>query len=120
MIDWDTLILAPRQRDVMFIGADEKTIYDEHQTLKHYNVLGMIQVLDYSQPLNVLLLVRAVPGAMLKGSGKKIEFQLSNQTSFFTGVHQLTKAFDIDEKLLITWTIIFNEPLKIMEILTEC
>ena len=51
---------------VLKFGADEKTINDEYQALKHYNGLGMIEVLDYYQPLNALLLARAVPGGMLK------------------------------------------------------
>jgi streptomycin 6-kinase len=51
---------------VLKFGADEKTIYDEYQALKHYNSQGMIEVLDYYQPLNALLLARAVLGSMLK------------------------------------------------------
>lgn len=57
---------------VLKFGADEKSIYGEYQALKHYNSQGMIEVLDYYQPLNALLLARAVPGGMLKEEDRHV------------------------------------------------
>jgi streptomycin 6-kinase len=67
-MSWHYVAFAEKNEQpvVLKFGADEKTIYDEYQALKHFNGLGMIEVLDYYQPLKALLLARAVPGAMLK------------------------------------------------------
>jgi streptomycin 6-kinase len=57
---------------VLKFGADEKTIHNEYQVLKHFNSVGMIAVLDYYQPLNALLLSRAIPGITLKEESRNV------------------------------------------------
>jgi streptomycin 6-kinase len=67
-MSWHYVAFAKQngQPVVLKFGVDEKTIHDEYQALKHFNSYGMIQVLDYYQPLNALLLARAIPGRILK------------------------------------------------------